>query len=81
MIKRALEAIIEKDFFSGKTILLMGPRQVGKTTLLKPISEKRKEKVIRLNGDNPDDRSLLNAMNGLRAKQLFTPGSVIILVG
>jgi len=79
MIKRALETIIEKDFFSGKTILLMGPRQVGKTTLLKQISEKRKEKVIWLNGDNPDDRSLLNAMNGLRAKQLFTPGSVIII--
>ena len=35
MIKRKLRDIIEKRLFDGKAILLMGPRQVGKTTLLK----------------------------------------------
>ena len=37
MIKRKLEDIIGGRLFDGKAILLMGPRQVGKTTLLKTL--------------------------------------------
>jgi predicted AAA+ superfamily ATPase len=35
MIKRTLEELIGSRLFKGKTILLLGPRQVGKTTLMK----------------------------------------------
>jgi len=35
MIKRYLEKIITEKLFKGKAIFVMGPRQVGKTTLLK----------------------------------------------
>lgn len=34
MIKRILEKRIRSRLFSGKAVLLMGPRQTGKTTLL-----------------------------------------------
>lgn len=78
LIKRSLESIIEKQLFSGKTILILGPRQVGKTTLLKVISENRKN-LIWLNGDNPGDRELLNNINSSRAKQIFPKGSIIII--
>lgn len=37
MIKRELQDKIQKKMFSGKTIFLFGPRQVGKTTLLKKL--------------------------------------------
>lgn len=37
MYLRYLERIIEKRIGSGKAIVLIGPRQVGKTTLIEKI--------------------------------------------
>ncbi len=37
MIKRTLDDIIKDKLFKGKAIVIMGPRQVGKTTLLNAI--------------------------------------------
>lgn len=34
MIQRTLKDIIKKDLFKGKAILLFGPRQSGKSTLI-----------------------------------------------
>jgi len=34
MIPRLLEHIIRKDFELDKAIIVLGPRQVGKTTLI-----------------------------------------------
>ena len=48
MIKRKLRDIIEKRLFDGKAILLMGPRQVGKTTLLKELFEGRELSLIHI---------------------------------
>ena len=79
MIKRALQTVIEKNLFSGKTILLVGARQVGKTTLLKTISKPSSDSTIWLNGDNPDDRTLLNEINSTKAKALFPPQSMVII--
>lgn len=79
MIKRTLQKSLEKYLFKGKTILLTGPRQVGKTTLLKQISFPDNAKTIWLNGDNPDDRAILNNMNSLKARQLFPKGTIVII--
>ncbi len=57
-IKRTIEKSIRKDFFKGKIIILAGPRQVGKTTLIKHIL-KDYTSVITFNGDNRRDRSSL----------------------
>ncbi|MCK9210426.1 MAG: ATP-binding protein [Ignavibacteriaceae bacterium] len=40
MIQRLLENSISKDLFKGKTIILYGARQVGKTTLVKDLLKK-----------------------------------------
>lgn len=79
MISRTLNDLIVSRFFSGKTILLLGPRQVGKTTLVKKIQEANHEKSIWLNADNTDDRELLNNMNSTRVMELFPPGSLVII--
>ncbi len=79
MIKRSLQPIIEKHLFSGKTILLVGARQVGKTTLLKNISKLNTDKTLWPNGDNPNDRTLLNDINITRAKELFPLGSIVVI--
>ena len=36
-IERDLKAVLESKIGKGKVLLLIGPRQVGKTTLLKNI--------------------------------------------
>ena len=57
-IKRTIEKSIRKDFFKGKIIILAGPRQVGKTTLIKHIL-KDYTSVITFNGDSRNDRNSL----------------------
>lgn len=59
MIKRYLEDVIPKFMFRGKAILLFGPRQVGKTTLVKRIVDQTDGKCLTLNGDENDVRSFL----------------------
>jgi predicted AAA+ superfamily ATPase len=39
MIKRQLQEKVEDRLFDGKAIVLIGPRQGGKTTLVKRILE------------------------------------------
>lgn len=79
MITRTLEAIIKDRLFSKKAILLLGPRQVGKTTLVKKIHQDFQGKSVLLNGDNPPDRELLNQLNSSRAKDLFHEGQLVII--
>lgn len=55
MIGRTIATDIEKDFQSGKIIVITGARQVGKTTLLEDFAS-RFSKVLKLNCDNYDDR-------------------------
>lgn len=64
MIPRLLEKPIKKSLLKHKkVILLMGARQVGKTTLTKSIQsymEARKKRVLYLNCDLDEDRNLIN---------------------
>lgn len=56
--KRTIEDKIKEKFFSGKVIIIVGARQVGKTTLGNRITEGYKTRVF--NCDNPTERALLN---------------------
>jgi uncharacterized protein len=79
MINRILFDVISKRLYSGKTILLLGPRQVGKTTLMKTIQHANLDKTLLLNADNPDDRELLNNINSSRAADLFPQKTLVII--
>jgi len=71
MYKRLLEPIIIKRFFKGKIIIIVGPRQTGKTTLgLKLIEGFPKEESRLFNCDNPSDRELLSNKDLEFLKQL-----------
>jgi hypothetical protein len=59
MFTRTIEDIIKEKINSGKAIILVGARQVGKTTLLKKIL-KDKEYLF-LDADDPSTRSLLQS--------------------
>ncbi len=63
MYKRIIKNQVKNSFFKGKIIIIVGPRQVGKTTLSEEIIESfdsKKEKTIFFNCDNPRDRAALN---------------------
>ena len=62
MIKRDIEAKIRNDFGKGKVVLVLGARQVGKTTLLNQLADGM-ERVVRFNCDNADERERLSNPN------------------
>ena len=70
MIKRILEQRIRDRLFTWKAILLVGPRQTGKTTLLKTIFGSEPG-VAWLNGDDPETRLLLEEVTTLKWKRIL----------
>ncbi|MBI5065622.1 ATP-binding protein [Candidatus Woesearchaeota archaeon] len=56
--KRILEKEIKNLLFKGKAIMIVGPRQVGKTTLSEELI--KEHKYIKFNCDNPTERELLS---------------------
>ena len=61
MYPRLLFDGIIKRMGSGKAIIIVGPRQVGKTTLIESILESKD--YLLLNGDDPKTRTLLTEPN------------------
>lgn len=61
MIDRTLrQEIIDSYFFKGKAIVLIGLRQVGKTTLITGLLEASAHKVLHINGDDPTVTKVFN---------------------
>lgn len=69
MIARTLEPILKKRFNQGKAIVLLGPRQVGKTTLIKACLENIS--FLFLNGDDPDVQFLLTGIGSSRLSSII----------
>lgn len=60
MIRRTLSSPIHDRLFGGKTIVVLGPRQVGKTTLMQEISASIPDMpALWLTGDDPETQQLL----------------------
>lgn len=78
MIHRIIEQLIENDFGRGKIIVLMGARQVGKTTLFDSVVS-GSSNVLRLNCDNYDDRSDLENKTSTELRQLMGNHEVVII--
>lgn len=60
MIKRRLKQLIIPRLFKRKAIVLTGPRQVGKTTLLRMMMAETDKKTLFWNCDEPDIRQKLS---------------------
>jgi predicted AAA+ superfamily ATPase len=78
MIHRILEQRIRDKLFKGKAILLSGPRQTGKTTLLNSIF-KSQPGVCWLNGDDPETRLLLEDVSVVKWKRILGDNTVLVL--
>ena len=78
MIGRFLSETIEDKLFKGKIIILLGARQVGKTTLMKQILTKNEE-VLWLNGDEMQVQNLFNNASADRLLSEFGNNKIVIL--
>lgn len=80
MIGRSIEKRILNDFHRKKIITLLGPRQVGKTTLLEQITESYKDsKILRLNCDDEDDRLLLQGRSTTELKSIIGDNNLVMI--
>jgi len=78
MIDRLLENSIKDKFFKGKAIILLGARQVGKTTLFKKLASSL-DNVLWLNADNFEVQTLFEASSSTRFKSIIKNNKVIII--
>lgn len=79
-IKRKLFDPIRDRMFRGKAIIIVGARQVGKSTLMKHIiSTADMGPVLELNCDDSDTRELLSNINDANLKMLLGDNKIITI--
>lgn len=81
MLERKIKKPIIKDFFTGKAVILVGARQVGKTTLVKEIQDElsRNYSTKYLNLDNHGDLNSLTDVDFEDLDRLFANTDIIII--
>ena len=77
MIKRTLSQKIESRFFKGKAIIVLGPRQVGKTTLIQELL--RNKAYLFLNGDDPAIREMLQGASTSKLESIIGKQSIVFI--
>ena len=82
MIPRLVEHLVLSSLVSsGKIILVLGARQVGKTTLVKDIGKKLKGKgkILYLNCDIDEERSLVDTTSKILLERSLSDAGVLII--
>lgn len=79
MIKRSLESILKEKLFKGKALVIVGARQVGKTTLLKKITSAYRGNLHFLNCDEPDIRKMLTDATSTSLKSLIGQAKLVVV--
>jgi len=79
MITRYLTDAIQKRLFKGKAILLTGPRQVGKTTLIKMLLEQVNQPFLWYNADEIDVREKFNHPTSDQLRKEFGTTKLVVI--
>lgn len=79
MISRILYRSLYEELFSGKALLVLGPRQAGKTTLLRMLVANRPEPSKWLNCDEPDIRKLLQDPTSSLLSSLIGDATLVVI--
>jgi predicted AAA+ superfamily ATPase len=79
MIVRELEEIVRNTLYKGKIILILGARQVGKTTLLKKMFSQNQAGTLWLNGDEADVKELFSNTTSTQLKTLIGKNKLVVL--
>ena len=78
MIGRYLEKNVAKLLGTEKALIIMGARQVGKSTLLETILKQHTD-VLWMNGDDIDIRQLFENMSSTRIRHLLAGHRIIVV--
>ncbi|MCK6694510.1 MAG: ATP-binding protein [Thermoanaerobaculia bacterium] len=79
MIDRLISTRIQERLGRKKAILLLGPRQTGKTTLVKKIMAGYPGGAIYLNADEPFDRQRLTDVSSAQLRQLIGNNQLVVI--
>lgn len=79
VIKRYLENSIKSRFFKGKAILLFGPRQAGKSTLIETVLKETGQSWIYFNGDESDTREMLSNTTSTKLRALVGDHKIMFI--
>lgn len=79
MIERIQYQNITNWLDKGKALIVIGPRQVGKTTLVRQITENLASKTLWLTGDDPETRSILNNISLAQLQNLIGQNKVVVV--
>ena len=79
IIKRHIQETIAGRLFKGKVIIVLGARQVGKTTLIENILSDLDSPVIELNGDEADVRELLADTTSTRLQAIVGRNKIVFI--
>lgn len=77
MIVRSIEKHLSERLFKGKTIIVTGPRQVGKTTLLKKVLADHN--FLFLDGDDPFVRTQLTNPNTKEIEAIIGNARIVFI--
>jgi predicted AAA+ superfamily ATPase len=79
-VHRMMTRDIRSHFFKGKAILIIGPRQAGKTTWVKQLAKEIPEAdVLMLNGDDADVRARLSSTTAAALKLIIGTRKLLII--
>lgn len=83
MFTRTLQKQLENQLFQGKALIIVGARQVGKTTLTQRIIERYSvtdnTTVRQFNCDNPTDREVLENKDLMYLQQVIGTASIVVI--
>ena len=79
MIERTLLKVLDKRIDYTKALIIFGPRQTGKTTLVKTLANQMQQAVEYFNGDDAITKSLWKLENIAALKQSFGSKKIVIL--
>jgi predicted AAA+ superfamily ATPase len=77
MIDRVVQRQIEQRLYKGKAIILLGPRQVGKSTLVEALTQGKD--VVFMTGDDADDRKLLTDASVAGLKSILGKKTILYI--
>ena len=78
-IHRHITAFMDQDFQKGKVMVILGARQVGKTTLIRMLPSCQNLKTLWLDGENADVRQMFDNASVSRLKQITGDHKVVVM--
>ncbi|MEZ4685808.1 MAG: ATP-binding protein [Bacteroidia bacterium] len=78
-IQRTLFEKIKSRLFQGKVILILGPRQVGKTTLVRSLVASSDKKAVYFNADEPNIPPLFSNRTSAELKTIIGSNKLVVI--